>query len=326
MRAERLLRLLLRLQIRGQCTVEQLAQYLEVSPRTVQRDLDALSLAGVPVYSVRGRGGGWALLPDYRTRLTGLSPAEVMSVFVGASAHVLADLGMDVSSDLAMTKLIAALPESARRDAEFARQRLLIDHAGWDDRQEAPNWLDLCREAIWQERRIAITYRDPAEPFTVAPLGLVAKTRNWYLVAARADGQLRTYRLSRMSSAALTDETFTRPSDFDLSEYWMEAQKRFRANHASYPFVVRVRDDAVRRFRPTAPVRQDEEWFVVEADLENAREACAAVLAQGGNAVVLAPPELVRLVREAADRIRDGHPESGAGGCGGGVAGDQAGG
>ena len=162
-------------------------EHLEVSPRTVQRDLDALSLAGVPVYSVRGRGGGWALLPDYRTRLTGLTPSEVMSVFVGATAHVLADLGIDASSDQAMTKLVAALPEGTRRDAEFARQRLLIDHADWDDRREVPCWLDLCRQAIWKERRITINYRDRAKPFSVAPLGLVAKTRTWYLVATAAE-------------------------------------------------------------------------------------------------------------------------------------------
>jgi predicted DNA-binding transcriptional regulator YafY len=309
MRAERLLRLLLHLQIRGQSTVDQLAQHLGVSPRTVQRDLDALSLAGVPVYSVRGRGGGWALLPDYRTRLTGLTPSEVMSVFVGATAHVLADLGIDASSDLAMTKLIAALPEGARRDAEFARQRLLIDHAGWDDRREAPRWLDLCRHAIWEERRITITYRDRAEPFSLAPLGLVAKTRTWYLVATRPNGAVRTYRLSRMTSASLTDGAFTRPSDFDLTQYWAEAQRLFRATLPSYPIVLRVRDDAVRRFRATAPVLPDTDgWSLVEADLENADEACAAVLAQGGDAVVIAPAELSAMVRRAAATIIDSHP------------------
>lgn len=304
MRAERLLRLLLHLQTRGQSTVDQIAQHLEVSPRTVQRDLDALSLAGVPVYSVRGRGGGWALLPDYRTRLTGLTPSEVMSVFVGATAHVLADLGMDASSDLAIAKLIAALPESARRDAEIARQRLLIDHAGWDDRREAPRWLDLCRQAIWEERRITITYRDPGEPFTVAPLGLIAKSRTWYLVANRPDETVRTYRLSRMTSASLTNETFTRPSDFDLSTYWAQAQRRFRATLPSYPIVLRVRDHAVRRFRPTAPVLPDiDGWCLVEADLENADEACAAVLAQAGDAVVISPTELSTMVRRAAHKI-----------------------
>ena len=265
-------------------------EHLEVSPRTVQRDLDALSLAGVPVYSVRGRGGGWALLPDYRTRLTGLTPSEVMSVFVGATAHVLADLGIDASSDQAMTKLIAALPEGTRRDAEFARQRLLIDHADWDDRREVPRWLDLCRQAIWKERRIMITYRDRAKPFSVAPLGLVAKTRTWYLVATRSNRAVRTYRLGRMTSASLTDEAFTRPGDFDLSQYWTETQRRFRATLPSYPIVLRVRDHAVGRFRPTAPVRPDVDgWSVVEADLENADEACAAVLAQAGDAMVVAP-------------------------------------
>ncbi|GAB2610776.1 helix-turn-helix transcriptional regulator [Kribbella endophytica] len=305
MRAERLLRLLLHLQTRGQSTVAQLAQHLEVSPRTVQRDLDALSLAGVPVYSMRGRGGGWALLPDYRTRLTGLTPSEVMSVFVGATAHVLADLGVDASSDQAIAKLIAALPEPARRDAEFARQRLLIDHAGWDDRRETPPWLDLCRQAIWEERLIAITYRDPAEPFVVAPLGLVAKSRTWYLVAARPDGAFRTYRLSRIGLVDLTGETFRRPSGFELTAYWAEAQLQFRASRPSYPIVLRVRGSAVRRFSATGPVVDG--WCVVEADLENAAEACAAVLAQAGDAVVIAPPELAAAVRRAADEVAAAH-------------------
>ena len=304
MRAERLLRLLLHLQTRGQSTVDQLAQHLEVSPRTVQRDLDALSLAGVPVYSVRGRGGGWALLPDYRTRLTGLTPSEVMSVFVGATAHVLADLGIDASSNQARSKLLAALPEPARRDAEFARQRLLVDHAGWDDRREAPRWLDVCRTAIWEERRLSITYRDKA--FTVEPLGMVAKTRTWYLIAARSDGERRTYRLSRVTSASLTGESFTRPHDFDLGDYWTEAQRRFKATRPSYPMVLRVRDHAIGRFRPTAPIRPDGDgWFLVETDLENPHEACAAVLAQAGNAVVVSPPELATLVRQAATRLLD---------------------
>jgi predicted DNA-binding transcriptional regulator YafY len=328
MRAERLLRLLLHLQTRGQSTVDQLAVSLEVSPRTVQRDLDALSLAGVPVYSIRGRGGGWALLPDYRSRLTGLTPSEVMSVFVGATAHVLADLGLDASSDQAVSKLIASLPEGTRREAEYARQRLLIDHAGWDDRREAPRWLDLCRQAVWEERRLTITYAEGTDPFPVAPLGLVAKSRTWYLVASRpadlrtndsrgtdrrdrADhpgagrrdpAVLRTYRLGRLTSATLTDEPFTRPPDFDLATYWADSQREFRASRPSYPIVLRVRDHAIRRFRPTAPMlpTDDPDWWIIHTDLENPHEACAAVLAQAGNAQVLSPPELTDMVREAA--------------------------
>jgi len=323
MRAERLLRLLLHLQTRGRSTVAQLAAALEVSPRTVQRDLDALSLAGVPVYSIRGRGGGWTMLPDYRSRLTGLTPSEVMSVFVGATAHVLADLGLDASSDLAVTKLIASLPDGTRREAEYARQRLLIDHAGWDDRRETPRWLDLCRQAVWEERHLQITYADTTAagdgatpdrdrrrrgPFVVAPLGLVAKARTWYLVAARTDGRLRTYRLSRLTSAELTDDTFTRPADFDLATYWARAQREFQASRPSYPIVLKVRDHAVRRFRPLQPMLPaDNDWWIIHTDLENPHEACAAVLAQAGAAQVIAPPELITMVREAARLVAGSH-------------------
>ncbi|WP_410785118.1 helix-turn-helix transcriptional regulator [Kribbella sp. C-35] len=314
MRAERLLRLLLHLQTRGQSTVAQLSAALDVSPRTIQRDLDALSLAGVPVYSIRGRAGGWTLLPDYRSRLTGLTPSEVMSVFVGATAHVLADLGLDASSELAVTKLIASLPEGTRREAEYARQRLLIDHAGWDDRRETPRWLDLCRQALWEERRLEITYGEPTDdgprrgPFAVSPLGLVAKARTWYLVAARTDGRLRTYRLSRLTSAELTTDVFTRPADFDLAAYWAQSQREFQALRPSYPIVLKVRDHAVRRFRPTAPMLPAEDnWWIIHTDLENPHEARAAVLAQAGAAQVIAPPELITLVRNAAREIANTH-------------------
>ncbi|TCC10195.1 helix-turn-helix transcriptional regulator [Kribbella soli] len=314
MRAERLLRLLLHLQTRGQSTVAQLSAALDVSPRTIQRDLDALSLAGVPVYSIRGRAGGWTLLPDYRSRLTGLTPSEVMSVFVGATAHVLADLGLDASSDLAVTKLIASLPEGTRREAEYARQRLLIDHAGWDDRRETPRWLDLCRQAVWEERRLEISYGESTDdgprrgPFAISPLGLVAKARTWYLVAARTDGRLRTYRLSRLTSAELTNNIFTRPADFDLAAYWAQSQREFQASRPSYPIVLKVRDHAVRRFRPTAPMLPaDDNWWIVHADLENLYEAQAAVLAQAGAAQVIAPPELITLVHNAAQQIANSH-------------------
>ncbi|MFI5697304.1 helix-turn-helix transcriptional regulator [Kribbella sp. NPDC051586] len=308
MRAERLLRLLLYLQTHGQTTVAQLAEALDISPRTIQRDLEVLSLAGVPIYSIRGRRGGWALLPDYRTRLTGLTPSEVMSVFVGATAHVLADLGLDASSDLAVRKLIASLPEGTRREAEYARQRLLIDHAGWDDRRETPRWLDLCRQALWEELRLAIIYGDGTEPFEVSPLGLVAKARTWYLVAARTDGRLRTYRLSRLTSAELTSEPFTRPPTFDLAAYWAQSQREFQASRPSYLITLKVRDHAIRRFRPTTPmIPTTDGWWLIHTDLESPHEACAAVLSQAGAAIALDPPELITLIHKAADSITKSH-------------------
>jgi predicted DNA-binding transcriptional regulator YafY len=231
-----------------------------------------------------------------------------MSVFVGATAHVLADLGVDASSDQAVTKLIASLPEGTRREAEYARQRLLIDHAGWDDRRETPRWLDLCREALWEERRLAIIYADGTEPFEVAPLGLVAKARTWYLVAARTDGRLRTYRLSRLTSATLTNTLFTRPATFDLATYWAQSQRELQASRPSYPITLKVRDHAVRRFRPTHPmVPADNGWWILHTDLESPHEARAAVLAQAGAAIALDPPELIALIREAAQQVAESH-------------------
>jgi predicted DNA-binding transcriptional regulator YafY len=308
MRAERLLRILLLLQTRGQATVSQLSRDLKVSPRTIQRDLDALSLAGVPIYSVRGRGGGWALLPDYRTRFTNLSPAEAMSVFVGATAHVLADLGMDAANDQGLRKLLAALPEGIRRDAEFARQRLLVDHTGWDDRHQTPPWLDVCRQGLWEERRVEITYRDRTHPFTVAPLGLVAKARAWYLVAARDNDAIRTFRVDRVTSASLTEQAFSRPEDFDLAHHWTLAQERFRRTFPSYPVVLRVRDHALRRFKPALAVAQEPDgWSRLETDLENIDEACAIVLALAGDAVVVEPAALIAQVRDTTRRITRMH-------------------
>ena len=124
MRAERLLRILLLLQGYESLTAGELARRLEVSARTIQRDLDSLSLAGVPVYASRGRSGGWTLARDYRTRLNGLTPAEAMTVFVGTTAHVLADLGLYAAADGAFAKLLSALPANARKDAEYARARV----------------------------------------------------------------------------------------------------------------------------------------------------------------------------------------------------------
>lgn len=311
MRAERLLRTLLLLQTRGHATVGQLARDLDVSPRTIQRDLEALSLAGVPIYSVRGRGGGWSLLPDYRTRFTNLAPTEAMSVFVGATAHVLADLGIDAASDLTLRKLLAALPEGVRHDAEFALQRLLVDHAGWDDRHEIPLRLDVCRQGLWAERRIVITYRDRKRPFTIAPLGLVAKARVWYLVAMRDDDAVRTFRVDRMTSASLTEKAFSRPNDFDLARHWTHAQKQFQRALPSYSVVLRVRDHAVCSFRPTSAVIQESEgWSRLETDLENIDEACARVLALAGDAAVVEPVALASQVRDSARRIARMHPRS----------------
>src|SRR5690606_30237717 len=157
-RVERLLRILLMLQSRDRVTVGELAGRLGVARRTIQRDLDAMSLAGVPVYSTRGRNGGWSLLPDFRSRWFGLTPAEAMSIFVGTAAQVLSDLGL-AATDQAYPKLLTALPQGIRRDADFALQRVLIDRPGWDEEiTDGLTWLPVCRQGLWEERLMILRY------------------------------------------------------------------------------------------------------------------------------------------------------------------------
>ncbi len=242
MRADRLLSILLLLQVHRRITARELARRLEVSQRTIHRDMEALGVAGVPVVAERGAGGGWRLLDEYRTNLTGLNDAEIQALFLSKPPRLLADLGLDRASEAALIKLLAALPTSSRRRAEDIRTRIHIDVPGWRPSEESARYLPLLQEAVWQERRLRLSY-ERADGTTVErlldPLGLVAKGSVWYLVAA-VEGVPRTYRVSRIQQAQLTDEPSARPKDFDLAAYWAQSAAEFRSNLPRYPATVRV--------------------------------------------------------------------------------------
>ncbi len=207
MRADRLLSILLLLQTRGRITAGRLAEMLEVSERTIYRDLDALSAAGIPVYAERGPGGGCALTDGYRTNLTGLTETEIRTLFVPGVHGPLADLGLGRVLEDALLKLMAALPSVHRHDAQRVRQRLLLDAAGWFRGEEPVPYLHTVQEAIWQDRALMLTYRRPDGVNTerlVDPYGLVAKASIWYLVALdRAAAEMRVFRVSRITEAAV---------------------------------------------------------------------------------------------------------------------------
>ncbi len=213
MRADRLLSMLLMLQVEGRMTANELAQRLEVSERTIYRDMDALSAAGVPVYAERGTGGGCFLAEEYRTTLTGLSEPEVRTLFLVNSPSLLADLGLKKASEHALVKLVAALPPVFRRDAEYARQRIYIDAGGWNRREEAVPFLSVLQEAVWQSQKLRLAYRrsdGTSVERTVDALGLVAKGSVWYLVAA-VEEQVRTYRVARVEDAEVLERTLSAP-------------------------------------------------------------------------------------------------------------------
>ena len=221
MRADRLLSLLLLLQTKGRVPARELATLLEVSERTIYRDLDALSAAGVPVYTDRGRGG-CLLTDDFRTTLTGLTETEIRSLFISGTLGPLTELGLAKALDAALLKFVSTLSLANRRDVERVCQKMYLDTAGWFQSPEAVPYLPAIQAAVWQEYKIRLNYRKADGTLVdrlVDPYGLVAKASIWYLVGA-VDGEVRVFRVSRVQALAPTDEPSERPQEFDLAAYW----------------------------------------------------------------------------------------------------------
>lgn len=248
MRADRLLSILMLLQARGKTTAQQLADELEVSVRTIYRDIDALSAAGVPVYAERGPGGGCALVEGYRTSLTGLTQDEVKALFMLSVPASLDELGVSQELRAALRKLAAALPDAQRQDEAMVRQRIYLDWEGWSQPEPVPH-LQAIRQAVWEDRKLHITYRWLAPHVRhferlVDPYGVVAKAGIWHLV--HADGsRVRVHRVSELLDARLMDEHFERPTDFDLAAFWKAWCAGREESRSSYPVTVRVSPDLV---------------------------------------------------------------------------------
>jgi predicted DNA-binding transcriptional regulator YafY len=313
MRADRLLSIVLLLQAHRQLTAGELARRLEVSARTVHRDMEALSAAGIPVVAERGTGGGWSLLGEYRTNLTGLNEAEVQSLFVTKPTRLLADLNLEKAAEGALLKLLAALPAAYRRGAEYARQRIHVDVTGWQNADEAAPLLRVLQEAVWQERRLRLTYQrgdcDTVERL-VEPLGLVAKGSVWYLVAAVGE-TVRSYRVSGIRTAEFTGEACVRPQGFDLAAFWAQSVSEFRAHLPAYRVEARVRAAVVPRLRyagrfarvEATGERDAEGWVRVALRFDTAEMACEYALGFGAQLEVLQPAELRAQVVAAARRV-----------------------
>lgn len=310
MRADRLISILLILQNRGRMTSKELAERLEVSERTIHRDMDALSMAGVPVYAERGSGGGWSLAEGYRTNLTGLKAEEIKSLLLAAPTSVLQDLGLGANFEDAFQKLIASTPDPLRKDAQYVRERIHIDGAGWHQSGESVPYLPTVQEAIWQERKLSISYRreDAVVKRIVLPLGLVAKRSIWYLVA-QAEGELRTYRISRLEDAKVSPETFQRPADFDLADYWETSMAQFKSTLPRYPariraaaeILPRLRQERFLQIKTTQPEQNG--WVVAEVQFETLDSACEIALGYGAQIQVLEPEELQTQIRQTAAAI-----------------------
>ena len=336
MRAGRLLSLVLLLQNRGRMTAEELAEELGVSVRTVYRDIESLSGAGIPVYGDAGHRGGYQLLDGYRTRLTGLHADEAESLFLAGLPGAAADLGLGEVLAAAQLKLTAALPAPLRDRSGRIRERFHLDALGWYREQDSPPGLAELADAVWNQHRIRVRYHRWAAPQEVEreldPYGLVLKAGVWYLVAAVAGAEqaVRTYRVSQILSLEVVAETgFERPAGFDLAAFWRDYLDAYDARRLRLQASVRIapamlsalpdRLDAalVRAVQASAGPPDAEGWVTVTVPLESVELAVPTLLSLGPEVEVLAPEDLRRRVAETAaavlaryrpdgDRARDG--------------------
>ncbi|HEU5140819.1 MAG TPA: YafY family protein [Bacillales bacterium] len=311
MRADRLISILLLLQSRGRMTAEQLAEKLEVSERTVYRDMDALSSAGIPVLADRGAKGGWRLLEEYRTNLTGLKESEIKALFVSPSGQLLEDLGLTRTAEDARAKLLAALPEVYRHNAANVWNRVHIDTSRWRQPQEQIASFETLKEAIWGHHKLTIDYEranGDRNTRTVEPLGLVAKGGTWYFIAS-AEGEIRTYRVSRIQSADLTEETFERPEEFDLVHYWKTSTTTFMKNLPKFEVHAEITSKIVPRLKFTGRFVQvngigkpdSEGWIPVKFSFETKEEAKAYILGFGAQIKIVEPEALQGEILEMAE-------------------------
>ncbi len=317
MRADRLLSFLMLLQTRGRLTASKLAAELEVSERTVYRDVVALSAAGVPVYTEGGPGGGISLVESYRTDLTGLNPEEVRALSMLAVPEPLVRLGVGEKLKTALLKLSASVTSASRLQQEQTRQRIHLDASWWFQSDEPTPCLETLQKAIWQDHLLRIVVRgdfDTTSELIVAPFGLVAKASIWYLVSAR-QGAVRARRVSRILSAEMQPESFVRPADFDLAAFWKGWCDEFENDRPRYEVRVLVLPSLAARLPGllranlsdminTPPSRDQGEWREMILNFESLEDARAHILGFGGAIEVLEPIALRASIADFSEQIR----------------------
>ncbi|MFE4453744.1 helix-turn-helix transcriptional regulator [Streptomyces sp. NPDC056796] len=317
MKSDRLLSVLLLLQTRGTVPAPELAERLEVSVRTIYRDVEALSASGVPVYAERGRNGGIALLPGFRTDVTGLTADEARALFVLAAQGAHAALGLDAALGSALRKVMAALPAPHRPAAERTSRRILVDPVRWMSGPPAAVDVGDLHDAVFADRRLLLHYRhsgtDTPRLYTVDPYGLVVKAGVWYLTAD-LDGAPRLFRADRVEKAVLTAEPVVRRAGVEPVDVWEELRRQVEERPGGVRLRVRVHRSRLDLFvrlhtavlaGPPEPERESAgEWLLAELAVPELAWA-RSLLAFGPNLEVLSPPGARRVLAEAAAAVTE---------------------
>ncbi|WP_329339970.1 WYL domain-containing protein [Streptomyces sp. NBC_00663] len=320
MRAARLIKMVLLLQSRPSMTATELASELEVSERTVTRDAQALSEAGVPVYAERGRAGGYRLIGGYRTRLTGLHRGEAEALFLSGLPGALREMGLEDAASAARLKVSAALLPSLRDASRSAAQRFHLDAPNWWSEPKTPELLPAVADAVWDDRRVVARYRKGEEEVEreLEPYGLVLKAGVWYLCARVPEAETyRVYRIDRFTAVDALEERFARDEEFDLPAFWEAQAARFARSILRAEVVVRLSPDGVRGL-PYALDRvsarealegagapDGDGWVTVTVPVESEEVAHSQLAGLGPEVEVLAPEGLrARFVRDAVRLAR----------------------
>jgi len=316
MRADRLLSLLMFLQNRGRTTTDRLAEALEVSRRTVIRDLYALRVAGFPVYTERGPHGGVYLHEDFRMKLTDLTSGELEALFTMSVPAALSDLGMESEARGALLKLAASLPTARRTVERDVRSRIYLDPDPWRASRAAVPTLATLRQATWEDRWVAAVFlrvRMVRVEHEMAPYGLVAKGKSWYVVWAGRTGDIRVDSVAAVTDAVLLEEPFARPEGFELARFWTGWASSYEASRPVLEVRLRARPDVLpslerdsrRPIEPLGSLGGDEpqSWLEAIVSFDNLEQARATLLACGGAVEVIEPDALRLSVEDHARQI-----------------------
>ncbi|MEU0024188.1 YafY family protein [Streptomyces sp. NPDC006335] len=318
MRAARLIKMVLLLQSRPSMTAAELARELEVSERTVTRDAQALSEAGVPVYADRGRAGGYRLIGGYRTRLTGLARGEAEALFLSGVPGALREMGLEDAASAARLKVSAALLPSLSDASRTAAQRFHLDAPNWFTEPKSPDLLPAVAGAVWDDRPVTARYRgrEGEVERELEPHGLVLKAGVWYLCARVPDGgSFRVYRIDRFTAVTAGEGRFARDEEFDLPGFWEEQAERFARSILRAEVVVRLSGDGVRRLPyvvdpasarealASARAAHEDGWLTVTLPVESEEVAHTQLAGLGPEVEVLAPESLRARFADDARRL-----------------------
>jgi predicted DNA-binding transcriptional regulator YafY len=319
MRADRLVKIMLLLQNHVKMTTRELADALEVSPRTILRDMDALSTSGIPVVAERGKTGGWRFMDHFHNQLSGMTLSDMKSLFILPSEKILADLGIETEGIDLHQKLLASMPGHTRNEARSYLEKIHIDTDTWKPAKEKLEAFQTVQQALWEDRKLNMVYEKADGTRTqrlVSPLGLVAKGGTWYLVAMSDEGDYRSFRISRIRQANMEPYTFVRPKNFSLAAYWKQSKAEFVRTLPAYEVQVLAHSSIISRMTFTDKFVQqvhtekttdqnttEHEWTPVTLCFPNEQEAVSYILGFGDSIKLLHPEHLIETIVQQAKAV-----------------------